>query len=44
MYVNYYTRELRNENNNPPIGIILSKNKSETLVKYTLPEVRLFKE
>lgn len=44
MYVNYYTRELRNENDNPPIGIILSKNKSETLVKYTLPEVRLFKE
>lgn len=38
MYVNYYTRELMNENDNPPIGIILSSDKSETLVKYTLPE------
>ena len=38
MYVNYYTRELMNENDNQPIGIILSSDKSETLVKYTLPE------
>ncbi len=38
MYVNYYTRELMNENDNPPIGILLCADKSDTLVKYTLPE------
>ena len=38
MYVNYFTRELMNEGDNPPIGIILCADKSDTLVKYTLPE------
>ncbi len=38
MYVNYYTRELMNEGDNPPIGILLCADKSDTLVKYTLPE------
>ncbi len=38
MYVNYYTRELMNEGDNPPIGILLFADKSETLVRYTLPE------
>ena len=38
MYVNYYTRELMNEGDNPPIGIVLCANKSEAVVKYTLPE------
>ncbi|WP_238138430.1 MULTISPECIES: YhcG family protein [Glaesserella] len=38
MYVNYYTREMMNEGDNPPIGIILSASKSESVVKYTLPE------
>lgn len=38
MYVNYYTRELMNEGDNPPIGILLCAEKSDTLVKYTLPE------
>jgi predicted nuclease of restriction endonuclease-like (RecB) superfamily len=38
MYVNYYTRELMNEGDNPPIGIILCANKSESVVKFTLPE------
>lgn len=38
MYVNYYTREEMNEGDNPPIGIILCADKSDTLVKYTLPE------
>ena len=38
MYVNYYTRELMNEGDNPPIGIVLSADKSGTLVEYTLPE------
>ena len=37
MYVNYYTRELMESGDNPPIGIILSADKSDTLVKYTLP-------
>ena len=37
MYVNYYTRELMNPGDNPPIGIILCADKSDTLVKYTLP-------
>ncbi len=38
MYVNYYTRELMNEGDNPPIGIVLCADKSDTVVKYTLPE------
>lgn len=38
MYVNYYTRDLMNEGDNPPIGILLCAEKSDTLVKYTLPE------
>lgn len=38
MYVNYYTRELMNEGDNPPIGILLCADKSDTLVQYTLPE------
>ena len=38
MYVNYYTRKLMNEGDNPPIGILLCADKSDTLVKFTLPE------
>lgn len=38
MYVHYYERELMNEGDNPPIGIILCADKSESVVKYTLPE------
>lgn len=38
MYVNYYTREMMNEGDNPPIGIVLCADKSDTIVKYTLPE------
>ena len=38
MYVNYYTRELMNEGDNPPIGIVLCADKSDAIVKYTLPE------
>ena len=37
MYVNYYTRELMEPGDNPPVGIILSTDKSDTLVRYTLP-------
>ncbi|MDR0724662.1 MAG: PDDEXK nuclease domain-containing protein [Prevotellaceae bacterium] len=36
MYVNYYTREMMNEGDNPPIGIILCADKSEAIVRYTL--------
>lgn len=38
MYVNYYTRELMNEGDNPPIGIVLCADKSDAVVKYTLSE------
>ena len=38
MYVDYYTREKMNEGDNPPVGIILCSDKSDTVVKYTLPE------
>ena len=38
MYVNYYDREIRNENENKTVGILLCTNKNETVVKYTLPE------
>jgi len=36
MFVNYYTREMMNEGDNPPIGILLCSDKSEAVVKYTL--------
>ena len=38
MYVNYYTRELMNEGDNPPVGLLLCAQKSDTLVRLTLPE------
>lgn len=38
MYVNYFTRELMNEGDNPPIGILLCDTKSEAVVRFTLPE------
>ena len=38
MYVNYYTRHMMNEGDNPPVGILLCAQKSDTLVKLTLPE------
>ena len=38
MYVHYFERELMNEGDNPPIGIVLCADKSESVVKYTLPE------
>ena len=38
MYVHYYERELMNEGDNPPIGIVLCADKSEAIVRYTLPE------
>lgn len=38
MYVNYYTREMMNEGDNQPIGIVLCAEKNDAVVKYTLPE------
>lgn len=38
MYVNYYEMELMNEGDNPPIGIILCADKSDSIVKYTMPK------
>ncbi|MFT5819316.1 MAG: putative nuclease of restriction endonuclease-like (RecB) superfamily [Crocinitomix sp.] len=38
MYVNYYDREVKLDDENKTIGLILSQNKSEAVVKYTLPE------
>ena len=38
MYVNYYDREMRLEDENRTIGIVLCQNKSDLVVEYTLPE------
>ena len=38
MYVNFYNREIKNKDENPTIGILLSTNKNKTVVQYTLPE------
>lgn len=38
MYVNYYDREVRLEDEHKTIGIVLCKDKSESVVEYTLPE------
>ncbi len=37
MYVNYFTREMMNDGDNPPIGILLCETKSDAVVRYTLP-------
>ncbi len=38
MYVNYYTREMMNEGDNLPIGIVLCAERNDAVVRYTLPE------
>jgi len=38
MYVNYYDRDIKSEDENQTVGILLSTKKKETIVKYTLPE------
>lgn len=38
MYVNYYDRYVKLEDENKTIGIIICKNKNDTLVEITLPE------
>jgi len=38
MYVNYFDRLEKTENENPTIGILLCADKNDTMVKITLPE------
>lgn len=38
MYVNYYDRHIKTDTENPTIGIVLCKDKNQTLVEITLPE------
>ena len=38
MYVNYYDRFVKTSEENPSIGIVLCKEKNETLVRITLPD------
>jgi hypothetical protein len=38
MYVNYYDRKIKLPEENNTVGIILCKDKSETLVEITLPK------
>lgn len=38
MYVNYYDRKIKLDDENKTIGIILCQNKSEAVVEFTLPE------
>jgi predicted nuclease of restriction endonuclease-like (RecB) superfamily len=38
MYVNYYDREIKTEDENPTIGIILCKENDNFVVEYTLPK------
>ena len=38
MYINYYDRDIKSNDENRTIGILLSTDKNETIVKYTLPE------
>lgn len=38
MYVNYYDRIIKTENENPTIGIIICKDHQKALVEITLPK------
>lgn len=38
MYVNYYDRKVKLEDENDTIGIILCKDKNQAIVEMTLPE------
>ena len=38
MYVNYYDRKVKLEDENPTIGVLLCKNKNDAVVEMTLPE------
>ena len=36
MYVNYYDREIKRQDDNPTVGLILCEDKKEAVVRYTL--------
>lgn len=38
MYVNYYDRKVKLEDENPTIGIVLCKDKKKSMIEMTLPE------
>ena len=38
MYINYYDREIKSNDENYTVGILLSTEKNETAVRYTLPK------
>ena len=38
MYVNYYDRYKKTEDENPTIGILLCSDKNDSMVELTLPE------
>lgn len=38
LYVNYFDQEIKMENDNPTIGLVLCTKKSDAMVKYTLGE------
>jgi YhcG PDDEXK nuclease domain/DUF1016 N-terminal domain len=38
MYVHYFDREMRLPDENPTVGIVLCRSKSDMLVEYTLPQ------
>ena len=38
MYVHYYDREVKQDDENSAIGILLCADKKEAVVKYTLPK------
>jgi predicted nuclease of restriction endonuclease-like (RecB) superfamily len=38
LYVGYYDQQVKQKTENPTIGIVLCKNKKESIVKYTLPK------
>jgi len=38
MYVNYFDREMRLENEEKTIGLVLCRDKNDSIIKYTLPE------
>ena len=38
MYANYYDREIKINDENPTIGILLCKEKNDFVIEYTLPK------
>lgn len=38
MYVNYYNREIKLDEENKTVGIVLCRDKNQSVVEYTLPD------